>query len=147
MRKYLLTSVTAAFFLLAAGIVKEGIAVEADCFLQPSVGSPVPCPADTKFSGTIVIPAATSTSLIAANVTMDPNSAALPVPGAFTRLTVLAPAAGTVNICWLGGTCSASVGEVMGVGSNVGTDTVNLTGGQAAPTFYSTAGITLSFRN
>lgn len=108
-------------------------------------------PPNTTFSGSIVVPGGISVSLLASGgggtVTMDPNSGALPGPTGFGRLLIIPPASGTINVCWLGGVCSASVGEAMGNGTNVGTDTMNLTGNAAAPTLFSTAGATVYFRN
>lgn len=100
----------------------------------------------TTYSGRMTLTAATSTGLIAANVTMDTNSAALPAAGSFARLVIIVMT-GTANVCWFGGTASASLGEAMGDGTNVGTDMVNLTGAANAPTLFSTAGATIYFRN
>lgn len=144
MRTLFLGAIFASLSFLS---LQKSWAVEADCFVLPSNTVSAPCPSDTKFSGTIILAAATSTSLIAANVTMDPNSAVLPLPGFFKRLTIIAPTNGTANICWFGGTCSASVGEAIGSGTNIGTDTINLMGNTNAPTFFSTSGVTLTFRN
>jgi hypothetical protein len=129
-------------------LIAAGLLVSARVQAQ----TPANPPPLTTFSGNIVVGAATSTSLIAANVTLDPNSGALPKPGNFSRLVIIPPASCVVNICWFGGTCSATAGEPMGSGTNVGTDTVNvattpLGGTPAAPTLYSTAGCTVYFRN
>lgn len=137
----------AIFASLSFLSLQNSKAVEADCFVLPSNTVSAPCPSDTKFTGTMVLPASTSISLIAANVTMDPNSTSLPLPGQFTRLTIIAPINSTFNICWLGGTCSATIGEAIGQGTNVASDTINLMGNSNAPTFFSTAGATLTFRN
>lgn len=148
MKNILRTLFLAAIFALSyLATPKIAVAAEADCFVLPSNTVSAPCPSDTKFSGTIILPANTSTSLISANVTMDPNSAVLPTAGNFKRLTIIAPTTGTANICWFGGTCSASVGEAIGSGTNIGTDTINLMGNTNAPTLFSTAGVTLTFRN
>lgn len=99
------------------------------------------------YQGNITLAAATSTGLIAANVTMSPNSAALPAPGAFKLVTFIIPAACAVTPNYFGGTATATSGTPMGSGTNVGFDTVNLTGVAAAPTLFSTAGCTnISFR-
>ena len=101
----------------------------------------------TNFSGHIALTAATSTALTSGNVTMDTNSAGLPSAGAFQRLQVVAPSGGTVNVCWFGGTCSATTGEALGAGTYLSGDSANLTGQAAAPTMYSTVGATVYFRN
>lgn len=97
-------------------------------------------PPVTTYQGTMTLSAATSTSLIAANVTMAPNSAALPAAGAFARLVIIAPGTGCAfTINWHGGTATATSGEQFG-GANLSSDTVNLTGQANAPTLFSTAG-------
>ena len=95
--------------------------------------------APTTYQGILNLSATTSTQLIAANVTM--TFGALPDPGAFAKLTIIAPGSScsfTVN--WGGGTATATSGEQFGAGTNVGSDTKNLTGLANAPTLYSTAG-------
>jgi hypothetical protein len=102
-------------------------------------------PAPTTYQGTMTLGSASSTSLIAANVTMN-NSTVLPAAGSFAKLTIIN--VGTTNgafICWFGGTCSATAGgELLAAGAS---DTVNLTGAANAPTMFSTSGTNLSFRN
>ena|ERR1039458_8312160 len=96
-------------------------------------------PSPTTYQGILNLSATTSTQLIAANVTM--TFGALPDPGAFAKLTIIAPGSScsfTVN--WGGGTATATSGEQFGAGTNVGSDTKNLTGLANAPTLYSTAG-------
>ena len=103
-------------------------------------------PSVTTYSGTMTLSAASSTGLIAANVTMAPNSAAIPAAGAFAKLTVInTGATNGAYVCWFGGTCSATAGgELLAAGAS---DTVNFTGTAAAPTLYSTSGTTLAFHN
>jgi len=102
----------------------------------------------TTFSGTLVLGAATSTPLTAASSpTMSPNSATLPLPGFFQRLVIIPPASCAVTVNWFGGTATATSGEPIGSGTNVGTDTVNLSGLPNAPTLFSTVGCTVFFRN
>lgn len=104
-------------------------------------GTPTPTiPSVTTYQGTMALTAATSTTLTSGNVTMGPNSAALPAAGSFARLVIIAPAGCTFNVLWQGGTATATNGEQMGSGTNVSSDTVNLTGNANAPTLYSTAG-------
>jgi hypothetical protein len=105
----------------------------------------------TTYSGTISLTAATSTPLTAANVTMSPGSPALPPPGGFGKLTIIAPGSGcqfTVN--WQGGAATATSGEQFG-GTNLSSDTVDLTGQANAPSLFSTAGCSspnvVQFRN
>jgi hypothetical protein len=101
----------------------------------------------TTYQGTMVLAANTSTPLTSGNVTLAPNSAALPAAGSFGRLVVIAASGSSFTVNWFGGTATATSGEPMGAGTNIGTDTVNLTGNANAPTFFSTAGATLYFRN
>jgi len=99
----------------------------------------------------MALTAGVSTPLTAANVTMSPGSGALPQPGSFGRLTFIAPGSGcqfTVN--WGGGTATATSGEQFG-GTNLSSDTVDLTGTQNVPSLFSTAGCSspnlVQFRN
>jgi len=92
------------------------------------------------FQGRITLTAATNTTLTNANVTMDLGS--LPTAGAFKNLTLIPPTSCTVNVRFDGTAATATTGEQMGSGTNVGTDTWNLTGQTNAPTLYSTAGCT-----
>ena len=102
----------------------------------------------TTFQGVMTLTAATSTALTSGNVTLSPNSAALPAAGSFARLVLLIPSSCSVTVNWLGGTATATSGEQMGSGTNVGTETVNLAGNSNAPTLFSTAGCTnIQFRN
>ena len=95
-------------------------------------------PTTATFQGTIALTAATSTSLVLLNVTMSPNSAALPLPGKFQNLTIIAPTTGcTFTINWFGGTATAVSGDVLTAGAK---ETVNLQGNAAAPTLFSTSG-------
>jgi hypothetical protein len=98
------------------------------------------------YQGTMTLGAASSTQLIAANATMATNSAALPAAGAFAKLTVInTGATNAVYVCWFGGTASTTSGcEPLAPGAS---DTVNIAGVAAAPTFYSTSGTTLAFHN
>jgi hypothetical protein len=100
-------------------------------------------PATTTFEGTMTLAAATSTSLIAANVTMAPNSAAL--PATFTTLTVSNTGTTPAFVCWFGGAASATSGcETLAAGAS---DAVSLAHFATPPTFFSTAGTTLAFRS
>jgi hypothetical protein len=108
----------------------------------PITGTTTPAattPAIT-FQGRITLTAATNTTLTNANVTMDLGS--LPTAGAFKNLTLIPPTSCTVNVRFDGTAATATTGEQMGSGTNVGTDTWNLTGQTNAPTLYSTAGCT-----
>lgn len=96
----------------------------------------------TTYQGTIAVSNA-SVALIAANVTMAPNSGAC--PKVFGRITIRNVGANTANISWFGGTAGASSGcDALTAGSAV---TVNLGGSSVAPSFLSASGTTLSFRN
>ena len=98
----------------------------------------------TSYQGTMVLTAATSLAMTSGNVTMS-NSTVLPAAGSFVKLTVINVGANPAYACWLGGTASTSAGcELLAAGAS---DTVNLYGNANAPTFFSTAGSTLSFRN
>jgi hypothetical protein len=99
----------------------------------------------TTYQGTLALTAATSTALTSGNVTMAPNSAALPAAGSFLKLVVIVSGTNPVYVCWFGGTCSATSGsELLAVGA---IDAPNLAGSANAPSFFSTAGSTVSFRN
>lgn len=96
------------------------------------------------FYGVATISSGTSTSLIAANVTME-ASTTLPTAGHFGTLTI--KNTGTTNpvtVCWGGGTCSATAGEVLAAGAQ---DTKNLSAYTAAPTVFSTSGTTIYIDN
>jgi len=128
-------------FLLSLLLLVPGVA-----FAQQAVTT-----GRTTYQGTIILPAGQSTPLTAANVTMSPGSGALPQPGSFGRLTFIAPGSGcqfTVN--WGGGIATATSGEQFG-GSNISSDTVDLTGQLNAPTVFSTSGCSspnlVQFRN
>ena len=90
------------------------------------------------YQGTMALTANTSTGLLTANVTMTFGT--LPAAGAFAKLVVIAPQGCAFTVNWNGGSATATSGEQMGVGSNVISDTVNLTGLSNAPTLFSTAG-------
>lgn len=90
------------------------------------------------YQGTMALTANTSTGLLTANVTMTFGT--LPAAGAFAKLVVIAPQGCAFTVNWDGGSATATSGEQMGVGSNVISDTVNLTGLSNAPTLFSTAG-------
>lgn len=131
------------------------LAVTGTAQAQPAPGgctdSVRPCyavttPSATTYNGTMTLAAATSTALIAANVTMN-NSTALPLAGAFGNLRITN--VGTTNgvyVCWFGGTCSATAGGEL-LNPNGGSDMMNLTGAANAPTVYSTSGTSLTFHN
>ena len=90
-----------------------------------------------------VLTAATSTTLTTGNVTMAPNSAAL--PATFAKLTVINVGTNPGFVCWFGGASSASSGcEMLAAGAS---DTVNLANFATPPTLFSTAGTTFAFRN
>lgn len=98
--------------------------------------------APTTWQATMTLAAATSTALTSANVTTAPNSAA--TPAGFGVLTVINGGTNTAVMCQFGGTCSATAGgEPLAPGA---CDTVDIVP-QSVPTFYSTSGTTLSFRN
>lgn len=98
------------------------------------------------YNGTMTLAAATSTSLIAANVTMS-NSTVLPLAGSFTNLRITnIGSTNAVYVCWFGGTCSATAGGEL-LAPNGGSDMLNLTGNANAPTVYSVSGTNLTFHN
>ena len=83
-----------------------------------------------------MVAAATSTQLIAANVTMTFGT--LPAAGALKNLTIIAPQGCVFTVNWGGsGAATATSGELMGSGTNVGSDTINLAGNANAPTLFS----------
>jgi len=103
---------------------------------------PVTTPATT-YQGTMTLAAATSTTLITANVTISAGS--IPAAGAFARLFALNTGMNPTYVCWLANTCSAtSGGELLAAGAS---DTKNITGSAAVPSFYSPLGTTLSISN
>lgn len=101
----------------------------------------------TAFQGIITLAATTSTTLTSGNVTMQLGS--IPAAGAFVKLILIAPASCTFTVN-LAGTAITGVtqGTQIGAGTNVGTDTFNLSGLANAPTLYSAAGCTaIQFNN
>jgi hypothetical protein len=97
----------------------------------------------TTYEGTLTLAGATSTALTSGNVTLAPNSAAL--PSTFVKLTLINIGANPGFVCWFGGAASASSGcEMLAAGAS---DTVNLGGFATPPALFSTAGTTFSFRN
>ena len=107
-------------------------------------GTVYSAPSLTSYQGTMTLSAATSTSLIAANVTMN-NSTVLPLAGAFGNVSIVNNGTNSLIVCWFGGTCSAAAGgETLLAGAG---DNKNLTGAANAPTLYSASGTTLSFSN
>lgn len=101
-------------------------------------------PAVMTYFGIMTLSAATSTGLIAANVTMA-GSTTLPLAGSFGTLTIKNTGSNPVVVCWFGGTCSAAAaGETLAAGAS---DTKNLAGSSVAPTLFSTSGTTLYFDN
>lgn len=64
----------------------------------------------------------TSAAINSANVTLSPGSSGFPpgnLPNSYLRIKVLASQTGTVAVCWFGGTCSGTTGEVIAVGEAV----------------------------
>lgn len=106
-----------------------------------------PCPVTTTpgaatWQATMTLTAATSTTLVDANVTKAPNSAA--TPASFGTLTVINSGADAVYVCQFGGTCSATAGG--GYIASGACDTYNISPA-SVPTLYSTSGTALSLRN
>lgn len=102
-----------------------------------NAGNPV-----TTYQGTIALTAATSTTLTSGNVTMASSTV---LPGTFQKLTLINVGSNAGNVCWFGGTASASAGcELLAPGAS---DTLFLNGFATPPTLFSTAGTTFSFRN
>ena len=99
----------------------------------------------SSYQGTLTLSAATSTTLIAANVTMAPNSATLPATFNGDTLTVInTVSVNTMYVCWGGGTASATSGcEPILPGAG---DTVTLKGTGSPPSMFSTSGTTVAFR-
>jgi hypothetical protein len=124
---------------VAQPVVPSNCTVLTPCFVTGTItGTVTTVPTPMTYQGTMTLAAATSTALIAANVTMTFGT--LPAPGAFVKLVLIAPQGCTFTVNWDGGSATATSGEQMGVGTNVGTDTVYLTGLANAPTLFSTAG-------
>lgn len=99
----------------------------------------------TTYQGTLNVPAATSTALVAGINVVMASSTVLPAPGAFVRLSIINVGSNAVYVCWFGGAASASSGcELLAAGAG---DTKNIAGAAAAPTFFSPSGATLSFSN
>lgn len=98
--------------------------------------------------GRIVLSAATSTSLTAANVTMAPKSKPLP-NGDFYVLNFLnEDTANSAFLCIGGGTATASAGCTMvGPGATIYITFPPAPPAQVAPTLFSTSGATIDFWN
>lgn len=113
--------------------------------VTPLQGLPNVVP-ETTYQGSLALTANTSTSLITANVTMASSTV---LPANFYNLTVTNTGTNPAFACWFGGTASASAGcEYIGANTTmVARTTVNLNGATTAPTFFSTSGTTLTFRN
>jgi len=133
MRRLLLVS---AFLMAGAGAA----------FAQTAV-TPIPLPGTIQ--GTIALSAATSTSLINANVTMAPNSAALPLHNFYVLNFVNESASNSAYICIGGGTASATAGcTFIGPGAAIQITFPQVaSAGQVAPTLFSTGGATIDFWN
>ena len=124
----------------------------APAWAPASSGKPCPVTATTNvtpttYAGTINLAAATSTSLTSGNVTMQLGS--LPAAGSFTKLTIIAPGPCLFTLNLNGSAITAATqGIQIGTGTNVGADTLNLTGLANAPTLWSSAGCTaIQFNN
>ena len=131
MRKLLLASA----FLLAGAIGA----------LAQTVVTAVPIPGTIQ--GQIVLTSATSTSLVAANVTMAPNSQALSA-GSLYVLNFLNESTGNAWICIKGGVASATSGcTLIGPGAVIQITFPPAPPAQTAPTLYATNGGTIDFWN
>lgn len=102
--------------------------------------SAVAMAAPTTWQASMVLTAATSTTLTLANVTMGPSSG--PLPSSFGVVTIINAGSNPVSVCFFGGTCSTSGSEVIQAGA---CDTVDIVPA-SVPSLYSTAGTTLSLR-
>ena len=133
MRRLLLTS---AFLLAEAG----------GAFAQTPVNA-IPLPGTIQ--GSIALSANTSTSLVAANVTMAPNSQALPLKNFYVLNFLNESTANSAYICIGGGTASATAGcTYIGPGATIYiTLPQGVSGGQVAPTLFSLSGATVDFWN
>lgn len=108
----------------------------------PVTGNVTTAPIATTWQASMTLAAATSTSLVDANVTKAPNSAA--TPASFTVLTVINSGSNAAYVCQFGGTCSATAGGGYIAAGACDTYNINPT---SVPTLFSTAGTTLSLRN
>ena len=125
MRRLLLTS---AFLLAEAG----------GAFAQTPVNA-IPLPGTIQ--GSIALSANTSTSLVAANVTMAPNSQALPLKNFYVLNFLNESTANSAYICIGGGTASATAGcTYIGPGAAIQITFPNPGAGQVAPSLFSTSG-------
>lgn len=99
--------------------------------------------------GQIVLSANTSTSLVAANVTMAPNSQALPLKNFYVLNLLNESTTNPAYICIGGGTASATSGcTYIGPGATIYlTFPQGVSGGQVAPTLFSLSGATIDFWN
>jgi hypothetical protein len=99
--------------------------------------------------GQIVLSANTSTSLVAANVTMAPNSQALPLKNFYVLNYLNESTTNSAYICIGGGTASATSGcTYIGPGATIYlTFPQGVSGGQVAPTLFSLSGATIDFWN
>ena len=132
MRRLILT-----FAFLMAGIVSA---------LAQTPVNAIPLPGTIQ--GRIVLSGNTSTSLVAANVTMAPNSAALPLKTFFVLNFVNESTTNSAYICIMGGTCSASAGgTIIAPGATIYLTFPNPGANQVAPTLFSTTGATIDFWN
>ena len=97
------------------------------------------------YAGTLATGTATSTALIAANVTLAPNSGTLPTgTRPFNNLVLTNVGTNVGYVCPFGGTCSASAG---GLAVAAGATVTLFLATQTAPTVFSTSGTTFSFHN
>ncbi len=92
------------------------------------------------YQGTLTLSAATSTAV--STLTLS-NSTTFPSP--IGKMVIINVGANSVNVCWFGGTCSATGGsELLAAGAS---DTFFLTAAVTSPTVYSTSGTTLAIHN
>lgn len=100
--------------------------------------------------GQMTLSAATSTTFVAANVTMAPNSSPL-VAGSLTTLSfVNESTSNNAWLCKLGGTASATSGcTIIAPGASIQVTFPPAQAGQAqrTPTLFSTAGAVIDFWN
>lgn len=85
----------------------------------------------------------TSTAVTTANLTLAPNSGSFPgknLPTGYIRIKLQGTATANVTVCWLGGICTATNGEVLmpGESSTKGLQFLNL--GAQTPTIISASG-------
>ena len=85
----------------------------------------------------------TSTAVSSANITLAPNSGGFPgknLPAGYIRVKLQSTATANITVCWLGGTCTATNGEVLAPGESTtkGLQFLNLSG--QTPTIIAASG-------